>query len=230
MSSEKANPKGVVRTVYLVRHGENPANLTKEMSCRKVDYSLTPKGRMQAEQTGYYFRNINIAGIYASPLKRARETAEIVAAINGLQIRIAENFRELDVGHLEEMGNDPQAWQIHFEVIRDWMNGKRETCFPGGKNYFMARQRLREGIETALDCSPVGEIVVVGHGGIFSTGLLDLCPGTDREILRRTEYHNCAISEIALQKVDGRWLGELVRWADATHLSGEAAELVSGLP
>jgi len=30
--------------LFLVRHGENLANLTKEMSCRRVDYSLTPKG------------------------------------------------------------------------------------------------------------------------------------------------------------------------------------------
>ena len=34
--------------VYLVRHGENLAHLTKEFSYRKVDYPLTPKGVMQA--------------------------------------------------------------------------------------------------------------------------------------------------------------------------------------
>jgi probable phosphoglycerate mutase len=230
MSSEKANPMYLTRTIYLVRHGENPANLTKELSCRKVDYPLTPKGRLQAEQTGVYFRDTPIAAIYASPLKRAIETAEIVAATHGIQITIAENFRELDLGHLEEMGNDPQAWQIHFQVIRDWMNGKPETYFPGGENYFMARQRFLDGIENALERSPEGEIIVVGHGGIFSTGLLGLCPGADREILRRTDFHNCAISEIAMQKVDGCWQGELIRWADASHLTGKAAELVSGLP
>ena len=34
--------------IYLVRHGENTANLTKEFSHRRVDYSLTPKGILQA--------------------------------------------------------------------------------------------------------------------------------------------------------------------------------------
>jgi probable phosphoglycerate mutase len=33
-----------MNTIYLVRHGENPANLTKEFSCRHVDYPLTEKG------------------------------------------------------------------------------------------------------------------------------------------------------------------------------------------
>ena len=37
--------------LYLIRHGENLANLTKEFSYLKVDYPLTPKGRLQAEQT-----------------------------------------------------------------------------------------------------------------------------------------------------------------------------------
>ena len=40
--------------VYLVRHGENPANLLKQFSYRKVDYPLTEKGVLQAEQTAAY--------------------------------------------------------------------------------------------------------------------------------------------------------------------------------
>jgi broad specificity phosphatase PhoE len=42
-------------TLYLVRHGENLANITKEFSYRAVDYPLTPKGILQAEQTAEYF-------------------------------------------------------------------------------------------------------------------------------------------------------------------------------
>ena len=58
-------------TIYLVRHGENLANITKEFSHRLVDYSLTPKGIIQAEQTAAYFRDFHIDEIYSSPLKRA---------------------------------------------------------------------------------------------------------------------------------------------------------------
>ena len=36
-----------MNTLYLIRHGENLANITKEFSHRLVDYSLTPKGRKQ---------------------------------------------------------------------------------------------------------------------------------------------------------------------------------------
>lgn len=64
-------------TVYLIRHGENPANLTHDFSYKQVDFSLTAKGILQAEQTADYFKSQAPDEIYASPLKRARETAEI---------------------------------------------------------------------------------------------------------------------------------------------------------
>lgn len=47
---------------------------------------------------------------------------------------------------------------------------------------------------------------------------------------RKKEFHNCSISEMVMHWGNGRWVGNLIRWADATHLYGEAAELVSGLP
>jgi broad specificity phosphatase PhoE len=218
------------KTLYLVRHGENLANITKEMSCRKVDYSLTEKGRLQAEQTGISFEDNDIHAVYASPLKRAVETAEIIGGKLGLPVAVWENFRELNVGTLEDMGNSPEAWQIHIQVIRDWMNGKPERRFPEGENYFEARQRLRDGVEGVLNHEEDENILVVGHGGLFSVGLLDLCPEADRSILRSKEFHNCSVSEMVMHPVDGRWVGTLVRWADASHLSGAAADLVSGMP
>ncbi len=41
----------VNHTLYVVRHGENPANLNREFSYKLIDYSLTPKGFRQAEDT-----------------------------------------------------------------------------------------------------------------------------------------------------------------------------------
>ena len=68
-----------MNTLYLIRHGENPANITKEFSHRLVDYSLTPKGVLQAQQTGEYFKNKQIDAIYCSPLKRARTRSTMQA-------------------------------------------------------------------------------------------------------------------------------------------------------
>ena len=216
--------------LYLVRHGENPANLTKELSCRRVDYPLTPKGRLQAEQTAVYFRGKQIYEIYTSSLIRAIETAGTIADDLSLEVKVMDNFRELDVGDLELYSNLEEAWRVHFSVIRSWANGSPETRFPGGENYYMARDRMREGVEKILEGKTGRNMMIVGHGGIFTASAIDLCPDIDIGMLSKRENHNCSISEIDMRLSDGLWSGELVRWADFSHLHGEAAELVSGLP
>src|SRR5258707_14895533 len=98
-------------TLYLVRHGENPANITKEFSYKLVDYSLTPKGVLQAEQTAAFFQSIPLDAAYASPLKRARETAEIIARPQGLPVTLLEEFREVNVGKLELKPPTEENWR-----------------------------------------------------------------------------------------------------------------------
>jgi probable phosphoglycerate mutase len=214
--------------LFLVRHGENQANLTKEFSYSKVDYALTPKGRLQAQQTGAYFRGQGIDTILCSPLKRASETAQIIAEELGLPFEVVENFREINVGMLEDMKNRQEGWQIHNRVIAAWLNGRPEVAFPGGENYWSARDRMRAGVERALAGRQGGRIMVVGHGGLFICTLSDLCPAIDMEAILSQEAYNCAISELEMRWTGCRWEGELSRWAFSDHMHGEAAELITG--
>ena len=230
MSAEKTNLEEDSNQLYLVRHGENQANITKELSCRKVDYPLNEKGRLQAEQTGRYFQTRQIDEIYCSPLIRAVETAEIIGSWIGREVVTMENFRELDVGELEVMGNSPEAWQLHFEVLESWRNGNPERYFPGGDNYYTARDRMRRGVEHILAYKHGSSKIIVGHGGLFTTTMFDLCPGVDLSALMKIHNHNCSISELHMHYINNTWQGELLNWADVSHLHGGAAELVSGLP
>ena len=109
-----------MNTIYLVRHGENKANITKEFSYKKVDYPLTTKGILQAQQTADFFKDKAIDEVYASPLRRARETAEIIASTLDLQVTVIENFREVNVGALEGRPPDADNWAIHNRIVADW--------------------------------------------------------------------------------------------------------------
>jgi broad specificity phosphatase PhoE len=216
--------------VYLLRHAENRANLTKEFSSRKIDYPLTPKGILQAEQTAQHFLDKNIQTIYASPLRRAHQTADIIAAQLHLPVNVMENFREVDVGDLENGPPSAEKWEYHNALIMDWMKGHPERCFPGGENYFDLWGRMRDGLQTILEKWDKGNLLIVGHGGIFSFTLLEYCPQVDRQWLFHQDNPNCSISEILLEENNGILHGQLISWADASHLSGEAARLVSPLP
>lgn len=216
--------------LLLVRHGENRANLTKEFSHRSVDYPLTVKGKLQAEQTAEYLRALPVKQVFSSPLKRAYETAEMIAAKVGGEVSVLEDFRELDVGVLETQPPTVAAWKQHDDVVWAWAKGDHEARFPEGENYLELVRRVRRGYET-ICCNRSGEtLILVAHGGSLSLPLLSLVPELDRKLLQRTVHHNCAVSELTAS-LEGSGLHlELVRWASADHLYGEAAEFVSGVP
>ena len=217
-----------MNTLYLIRHGENVANLTKEFSHRKVDYSLTPKGVLQAQQTGEALKGLEIDAIYASPLRRAAETAAILARAVGLPYTILEELREVNVGDLEGQPPTVEAWERHNQVIVAWFQGQLERGFTGGENGFDLRTRFDRALHLMLDGKDDQNLVVVGHGGQFTFALPQLCPTVNLAELITRPNQNCSISKIAVSQQNGGWEGELLAWSEFAHLSGLAAELVEG--
>lgn len=216
--------------LFLLRHGENPANLNQEFSNRQVDHPLTKKGVLQAEQTADYFAKQGLDAAYSSPLKRAVQTAEIIASRCNLDVTILEAFREIDVGSLEGRPATAADWAFHAQIMNDWFDGKNDAAFPDGENYDDLWARMQNGLLAATDGRTGQKILVVGHGGIMSACLKDLCPGIDVEWLRTTLWDNCAFAEIALARQDDKLDGRLVTWNYHDHLRGAAAELVPGVP
>jgi broad specificity phosphatase PhoE len=219
-----------MNTIYLVRHGENPANLTKEFSCRHVDYPLTDKGILQAQQTAAWFADKNIDEIYASPLRRAKETAQWIAAAVGLSVEIMENFREVNVGEFELEPPTAEKWDAHNHILRQWVAGQTTLAFPGGEDYLTMWERMRSGLARIVAGKSGRKVVIVGHAGIFSLAMKDLCPTVDLARLWAVPSHNCSITTLAVSQPNGHLQAELLTWAAHDHLHGPAARFVSPLP
>ncbi|MCB0056520.1 MAG: histidine phosphatase family protein [Caldilineaceae bacterium] len=217
-------------TLYLVRHGENVANLTKEFSHRAVDYSLTDKGRAQAAQTADYFRGQAIDAVYSSPLRRARETAEAIAAVVGKPVTVVEDFREINVGVLEGQAPTPELWHGHNQLLLAWFAGEHDRAFEGGESYNDLWRRAQAGYAQVLAAVPQGRAVIVAHGGLFTLTLKDLCRNFDPAILRTRQNHNCSISEVEADLNGERVQATLVDWANVGHISGAAADFEPGSP
>jgi len=222
--------------LYLVRHGENPANISKVFSSKIIDQSLTSKGVLQAQQTAARFDQLDIStgnwarAVFSSPLRRAIETAEIIAKMLNLEVSILEEFREIGVGILEERPATQSDWVFHERVMGDWFDGKSETGFPGGENYLDLWARMKSGLLEITRGLSDKHIIVVGHGGIMSVTMKDLCPEVETNFLQTNKWDNCAITEVELQRTGDQIHGRLVMWNDHSHLKGEAAELVPGVP
>lgn len=212
-----------VHTLYVVRHGENPANLKREFSYKLIDYSLTEKGVRQAEETADFFRDKEIAAIYSSPLKRALETAQIIAAPLDLPVTILEEFRENNVGDLERQPPTDENWALHDRIVADWFAGRHEAIFPGGEDFHTLLRRVKAGmIATLADLGDGPEsrrAVIVAHGGILSGMARGLAHEPDLALVEARRCNNCSVSEFAARLADGELELRLHDWAACDHLS-----------
>lgn len=86
--------------IFIVRHGQDANNANHILGGRD-DQSLTDLGREQAKAAAQKLKNKQIDIIYSSPLKRAYETAQIIAKILGIEkIEISDDLMEREMGAL----------------------------------------------------------------------------------------------------------------------------------
>jgi broad specificity phosphatase PhoE len=210
-------------TLFVVRHGENPANVNREFSYKLVDYSLNARGIQQAEETAVHFLDKGIHEIYSSPLKRALETAEIIAAPLGLPVTVIEEFRENNVGDLEGQPPSDENWALHDRIIADWYAGRHDSAFPGGEDFLTLIRRVKTGITHILNDGPgthdERRIVIVAHGGILNGMARGIATGPELGPLGTSRCPNCSVSEFEARLVDGDLKLHLREWAACAHLS-----------
>lgn len=186
-------------TVLWARHGENVANLTQTFSYRVFDGDLTPAGRRHARALAAELAGRDGDGVgqlVCSPLRRARQTAEIVAQLLALPIAAElDGLRELNVGDLDGR-SDAQAWDVYQAVLTAWRAGQLETRFPGGENCIELHRRVAAAIATATAPASGAATLIVAHGGALRMCLPlltgDPDPGTDIPYGRYAELETTA--------------------------------------
>jgi broad specificity phosphatase PhoE len=92
--------------IFLIRHAESEINAKKVYVGSKVDTGLSKKGKEQAKKIAERLKNEKIEAIYASDLKRAKETAEAIGKHHKIKIILDKRLREFDSGDfLEKYGS-----------------------------------------------------------------------------------------------------------------------------
>jgi broad specificity phosphatase PhoE len=216
--------------IYFVRHGEGQDNTARQFSYKKVDRPLTERGRLQAGQTAEYLAGLHIDRIFCSPMKRAHETAQVIAQRLGQGLTILEEFREVNVGDLDGQDFNDAGWGLYHDITYAWYAGNSNLSYPGGEDYVTLWGRTRTGLLKILEGHSEGSFVLVGHGGIFTATLKEFCRGLEIEWLQNVEYYNCAITELEVEILNGELEGRIVDWANYHHMSGDAVTRASAIP
>ena len=152
-------------TILLIRHGETDWNAAGRWQGH-IDIPLNEVGRQQARLLARRLEAWPIRAIYCSDLKRAAETAAIVAEHLGLEAVADQVWRERHGGDFEGLTEfeieerHPQSWAKLRKGIVD---------LPGGEAPYVLRKRVQGAFDELLK-QHVGETVaVVSHGGTLRT-------------------------------------------------------------
>jgi broad specificity phosphatase PhoE len=145
-----------VTTILLARHGETEWNREGRWQ-GWADPPLNDTGRAQARDLAASLSRTPFDAVYSSDLRRAHETAEIVAAPHGVPVVVDRDLREIDIG----------SWSglTRGEIEERFPDGRR----PDGETREQHAARVLAAVERIARGNPDGRILIVTHGGTLRT-------------------------------------------------------------
>ncbi|HVC32964.1 MAG TPA: histidine phosphatase family protein [Chloroflexota bacterium] len=150
-------------TLYLVRHGETDWNHERRVQGHR-DPPLNHAGREQARTLAAQLAGVSFDAAYASDLRRAWQTAEILLEGRGVVVTRRPRLRERYLGRWEGRvfdeipALDPDAW-------RDWLTRPRDRAPHGGETEAGLEHRALAELTGIVADHPTGTVLVVSHGG-----------------------------------------------------------------
>jgi ribonuclease H / adenosylcobalamin/alpha-ribazole phosphatase len=153
--------QGQPTTTLLLRHGQTPLSAEKRFA-GTGDIELTETGVRQAKLAGERLAAQGGVGvIVTSPLRRARQTAEEVAAATGAPLVADEDFRETDFGAWEGL-TFAEAQQRWPDDVAAWL-ADPAAAPTGGESFATVDARVRDALERVLAGYPGQTVLVASH-------------------------------------------------------------------
>ena len=182
---------------YLFRHGETEYNRQRRWQGQGIDVYLNDNGVAQAQALAEKLRDKNIEIIYSSPLKRAFQTAQIVADLHNIPIKIIDDLTEGGVGECEGALREdvekkyPEIWNIWYGD-----NDIMDIRWPGGESKLDVQQRMVRAFDFMLTTKEK-IIGVASHGAAMRYFLLKFGYGPHK-------MENASLFHLIYE--DGKWI------------------------
>jgi probable phosphoglycerate mutase len=186
----------VPTTIFLVRHGETNWNRESRFQGH-ADPPLNNLGRAQASELAATLALESFAALYTSPLRRARETAEILGEPLGLGARVSDALMEVDVGSWS--GLTRAEVQARFpDGFRRWLDYGHG--WDDGETYDDLGLRVVAGLSEIAHSHPDERVLTVTHGGPIRSALA-ASEAVSFDEARRSIHviGNCAVVRLAVR-------------------------------
>jgi len=197
--------------LVLVRHAEPVRIVAAE---GPADPPLTERGFRQAQAAAGWLAEETFDAIYASPLRRARETGELIAAPHGLSIAVEEGIAEYDRQSefyipVEELktSTDPEL-AAHWRALAE---DRLEDVVSDAATF---RPRVAEGLDRIIAAHPGQRVLAICHGGVINVALAEVL-GLERSLWFEPAY--ASIHRVAASRAGIR---TLISLNETGHLRG----------
>ena len=208
--------------ILLVRHGETAWNVEGRHQGRTYDIPLSEVGLAQARALAARLQGLEVARAVASPLLRARQTAEILLWPRAVRLSLDPDLMEIGHGAWEGLlaseirARDPEA-------LRAWRETPHLACPPGGESFQVVQARAWGALARATEgLGPEEVLLLVSHDGV-NRALL--CRVLGLPLARVWSFRQAPTGLSLLEGPDLERL-ELLRLNDATHLNPLFGEVV----
>lgn len=203
--------------ITLLRHGESVGNAESRWQ-GQAEYPLTEKGRAQARALAERWKNEKIKFDYviASPLERAKETAEIVASALNLKIELEPLWMERNNGEFSGL--------TAHEVRQNFQHPSFKTPYDAvgvdGEGDWELFLRAGQALHNLLKRDPA-KYLIVSHGGLLNQvmhAIVGVAPQANNAGTR-FRFSNTAFAQLIYFPHQHRWaidkLNDHAHWMDA---------------
>lgn len=196
--------------IYLTRHGQTIWNLEKRLQgCKNSE--LTELGVKQAEALRDRLKDIDIDIIYASPIKRAYETARIAKGDKNIKLITDERLVELNFGDYEGHTEEELLKEGRGEEIAKIFAGEMNIRSPKGETLQEVQNRIKSFFKDLISKEDGKKVLIVTHGAVLKViiGLFRREKGIYSTIMEQASLSKIVVNE---GKIEIKYLN------DGTHL------------
>jgi probable phosphomutase (TIGR03848 family) len=182
--------------VLLVRHAATPTT-GRVLPGRAPGLHLSEEGRRQAEATAARIGSLpRVAALYSSPLERARETAEAIARVRRLAVRIDRALLEINIGRFTGLTLKQAARRAEWDIVQRHPSGFR---FPDGESFVEMQTRVTEAVAAMVARHPGEVVVAVSHADPIKAAVA-YALGTHLDLFQRIVISPASVTAIAYHR------------------------------
>jgi broad specificity phosphatase PhoE len=186
-------PQDGATRLLLIRHLE-PDRSVHGRAYGSLDAPLSALALERAAKLAQALDGMRLDAVYASPLRRAVETAAPLAVHHKLVPVVHEGLREIDFGEIEGSRYE-DVEQGRPDLFRSWMSDPTGVSFPGGESFEDLRLRVLGAAEEIRARHRGRAAALVAHGGV-TRAIVAASLGMPDEALFRLDQAYGAVSVV----------------------------------